>query len=39
MLDSGKELPRPDGVLINGKGGADVVDFAVEQGDIILSST
>lgn len=39
MLDNGKELPRPDGVLINGKGGADVVDFAVEQGDIILSST
>ncbi|KAJ1272289.1 hypothetical protein BS78_06G190800 [Paspalum vaginatum] len=29
LLDSGKELPSADGILINGKGSAD---FAVEQG-------
>ncbi|CAD6259993.1 unnamed protein product [Miscanthus lutarioriparius] len=32
MLDSEKELPPPDGILINGKGSADGVAFAVEQG-------
>jgi hypothetical protein len=34
MLDSAKELPPPDGILINGKGSADGAALAVEQGDI-----
>ncbi|RLN18330.1 hypothetical protein C2845_PM02G27030 [Panicum miliaceum] len=32
LLDSGKELPSPDGVLINGKRGSNGSDFNVEQG-------
>ncbi|KAG2541025.1 hypothetical protein PVAP13_9NG596614 [Panicum virgatum] len=32
LLDSGKELPSPDGVLINGKRSPDGPDFNVEQG-------
>ncbi|PUZ48438.1 hypothetical protein GQ55_7G245300 [Panicum hallii var. hallii] len=32
MLDSGRELPFPDGILINGKRSPDGADFTVEQG-------
>ena len=33
MLDSGRELPFPDGILINGKRSPNGADFTVEQGD------
>ncbi|KAF8728583.1 hypothetical protein HU200_017848 [Digitaria exilis] len=32
LLDSGKELPSPDGILINGKRNSNGADFTVEQG-------
>ncbi|RCV44944.1 hypothetical protein SETIT_9G414800v2 [Setaria italica] len=32
LLDSGKELPSPDGILINGKRSPDGANFTVEQG-------
>ncbi|CAO2043340.1 unnamed protein product [Urochloa humidicola] len=32
MLDSGSELPFPDGILINGKRSPDRADFIVKQG-------
>jgi hypothetical protein len=32
MLDSGKQLPSPDGILINGKG-PNGASFTVEQGE------
>ncbi|RLM74804.1 hypothetical protein C2845_PM15G17660 [Panicum miliaceum] len=38
MLDSGRELPFPDGILINGKRSPDRADFTVEQGDETLAA-
>jgi hypothetical protein len=36
LLDSGKELPSPDGILINGKRNPGGAKFTVEQGNFDL---
>lgn len=32
VLDNGRMIPYPDGILINGRGGNDAAQFPVEQG-------